>query len=350
MVIDVGVLFKAVDPLKPVNSIPMVIPAKIVKQVDLSSEVRDSNNARLVFGKRFSHSTSDELHLHRSPAGTRAITVSAVAEKKRAGKLELIGVPDAELTALRIDVPSAPADKPVYIRVRFVVDGSANMFRWLRVLGRRGGAVVDLRVHDPREGGTQLSTRAEIDGLDLPVEEMDAFFMLPERFLLAATNPPLAYTRTLEPERWRGYLRRYASGWFVRERLLVHRFSNHDAVTGQRTAINAATPFRGYMQFERTSGFRPVSDLVLPALLATLLIYGLFGPLALRSGPAEVFDRIGDVLGSELVNGIKNVYSLGVIGAASLVLGRIRKVRAAYRSLKRAFKEVEYRYFKAFGR
>lgn len=340
MVIDVGVLFEGTG-ASPVQAISMVIPARVVKQIDLHRKVVDSSNAKLIFGRTFESTDGSALTL----SGLGAVPVVRVGEVKVAKELETI-VSRGPLTALRVVIHGAPEPgRKAYLRVRFVVDSTTDMFRWHRVLFRRSGALIDLRVHDPREGSSARdSPLAAIVGKDKEVEKLDAFYMLPERFQITSQNPALEYTRTLEPGRWKSYLRRSAEGAFRREHILVHRWKS-------REPINDQNPFRGYMQFQRVPNFRPLTDTLLLVILVCAALYGLFGQFEFRPGPGDALDAVTKILGSELAAGIDIWFAGGVgIVAALGLITRVTRTRAAIRVGKRAFKELEFHWFKILGR
>jgi hypothetical protein len=281
MIIDIGVLFTPTDGIR-VKALEMVVPARVVKQIDLSKEVLNSDNARLIFGRHYESSTNETLKL--KGHGTVPVIAADVVEDE--AKLDRLTDEAAkELTALRVGLADTDHEGVRYTRIRFVVDNSTALWRWNWVLGRRSGAIIDLRVPDPREGGAGARAPAAILGRDLPIGNLEAFFILPERFHVSGQNPPLRYTRTLEGPRWRDYLRRGATGPLRHETLLVHRWSEQ----GEQDlpAVSADRPFRGYLQFERVPNVRAPSDLLLVALVVTGLSYAVFAHANLRSGVVD---------------------------------------------------------------
>ncbi len=340
MIIDIGVLYTP-DGNAPVTALEMVIPARVVKQIDLSKEVLDSENARLIFGRHYESGTSDTLILkERGPV--RVIAAISILDET---KLERItDEAQGQLTALRVGLAGAPANTAAYSRIRFVVDNSANLCRWNRVLGRRSGAIIDLRVHDPREGGAGANAPAAIHTRDLPIENLEAFFMLPQRFHIGGQNPPLTYTRTLEGPRWRDYLRRGASGPLRREVLLVHRWSKRSDEYGP--AVSPERPFRGYLQFERVPSLRAPSDLLLAALAVVLLSWAAFTQAHLRSGITSTANWVAgatEAFDHALLAGV----TLLIILTLAAKIGRVPKI---LRRVKRQLKIIEHRWFKTVGR
>jgi len=340
MIIDIGVLFTPDGPT-PVTALEMVIPARVVKQLDLSKEVLDSENARLIFGRHYVSVTTDTLKL-KNHEQVRVIAAATVEDE---GKLDRLTDEAArELTALRVKLAEVPEGATAYSRIRFVVDNSAPLCRWNRVLGRRSGAIIDLRVHDPREGGAGANAPAAIHERDLPIQNLEAFFMLPQRFHIGGQNPPLKYTRTLEGPRWRDYLRRGASGPLGREVLLVHRWSKRSDDVGP--AVSSERPFRGYLQFERVPSLRAPSDLVLVALAVVALSYAVFQEANLRSGVIDAGEWIAWAAQAGDHALLAGVTLLALLTFAAK-LGRVPKL---LRQAKRRLKIMEHEWFKTVGR
>lgn len=334
MVIDVGVMFKRAEDKPPLRSMPMVVPARVVKQINLSTELGSSATAQLIFGRRFESSDNKRLTL------------------KGPGPVSLVSVDDkldvdyhGDLTGVRVALGEVPSGL-CYIRVRFVVDGGGTMWRWRRVAGRRDGALIDFRVHDPREGGANRRVQVDFDGRDKPIESLEAFFMLPDSFQLSGENPELEYTRTLEGRRWQEYLNRSPEGLIRRERILVHRWKRTGSLDAP--AVSAQNPFRGYLQFNRRPAIRSVWDAILGGVVVAILLFALLRPLSLRSGPETVAEEMAhQVEGlAERVTG--SLVALGLAAVILLALQFVPKVRewvGKVRRAKRAFKWLEFQYF-----
>ena len=335
MLFDVGLMFKAEAGLK---AIAMVVPAPVARIINLSGELKDSSVGHLIFGRTFDVARPHTSQIVLNDLG--AVTIVSVGETK----LER-GFHDKYLTEVRVPVFNLPAPGTTcYARMRFTVDSGGVMWRWQRVLGRRNGALIDFRVPDPREGG-QDAIRGELEGRTKEIPELNAFFMLPERFQLRASNPELKYTRTLEGERWRPYLRRRVGGLVSRERVMVHRWAQDH--------VGEQSPFRGFMQLNREPGFSAVSDLALLCLLLAAVAYAAFRPLTLRSGPRDTANWIGARVG-DIADRL--VAALVAGGAIALVVGvvtvamRARKMPGAYIASKRALKKIEFWWMSRFGR
>jgi hypothetical protein len=194
-------------------------------------------------------------------------------------------------------------------------------------------------VHDPREGGSGADAPAEIHGRDLPIVNLEAFFMLPERFHLSGENPPLKYTRTLEGQRWRDYLRRYATGTFRREVILVHRWNKAGDL--EAPAVSGDRPFRGYLQFERVPSLRAPSDLVLLTLAVVVLAYAVFKHASFRAGIVDTGNWVGDTVAA--------IVALAAGFSIVALLALIERLKGL-RRLKRRFKVLEHKWFAKFGR
>jgi hypothetical protein len=340
MIVDIGVMFHA-EPEATVRALEMVIPARVVKQMDLSKEILDSENARLIFGRHFRSSDHHaiELRQHGRVPVVPVVTLSAPDRLDR-----ITDETSRELTAVRVELAAVPLEGKAYSRVRFVVDHSGSLWRWNRVLGRRSGAIIDLRVHDPREGGAGAHAPAQIHERDLPIGSLEAFFMLPERFHLGGQNPELAYTRTLDGRRWRNYLRRGVAGPLRREVMLVHRWGKHGEEA--EPAVSSEHPFRGYLQFERSPGLRATSDLLAVAIATTALAFAVFRGAGLRSGVVDGAKWLGHAaqVGDHIV--LPAGFGVAVL---LTVLTRLGKVPGRLRRVKRALKIVEHWWFQTIG-
>ncbi len=337
MVFDVGILFTPTGP-DPLKAITLVVPIRVVRTIDLSRDVVAADNGRLIFGRHYKSSTPTSIELD----GSGAIPVVGV------GPSPTVEV-DGALSLVRIQLGTGVPESgsSAYLRMRFVADSARPMWRWRWVIGRRNGALVDLRVHDPREGGSDPHFRADLQGRDKPIGKLDAFFMLPERFQVSGQNPELEYTRTLEGDRWVNYLHRSPYGTVRKEPILVHRWKRYGE--GTDPGVAADNPFRGYLQLNRMPGFRPATDTLFMALVTTLCVFAFLRPAALRSAPRSVVDALGDA-GAEAVNTVGDqIISAGVLGAIVVIYGLFSHAGRAPRflaGLKRRFKRLEYEWYR----
>jgi hypothetical protein len=345
MAFDVGVLFQ---PLAVAQVLEMALPVRAAPRVlDLSSTLNDATTGVLLFGKAFAGVTSDRLQL-KLGEGDEETEIDLVALEEK--KCEVSGVDD-ELTLAKLQLgPPAGAKNLSYVRVRFVVDHPGAMWRWQRVLGRRNGALIDFRAPDPRE--ERRRDRRHLVDRAKPMGELDAFFMLPERYRLQAANPDLKYTRTLEGEAWHKYLRRSLHGLSARrgshQRLMVHRW--HPELTdGAPKPVDREHPFRGFLQFNREPGFRAPTDLILASMVTCALLYAFFRPLALRHGVTDAGGWIGDRVSELVSSGLRILLAAGTIAVVSIIYNALRKGKqwpTLMRGSKRAFKRMEYMWFK----
>lgn len=267
MVFDVGLLIEAES---EVRAVELAVPLRIVPRVrDLSDVMGDDATARLIFGRRYLH-TGDQIRLRQLDRPRTVMDVHVLeTEHDGAGtdgipttlSLELDARPqergahDVDVRRLQVDEDAShekgpdPKKAPTvlrvaladplspgslgYLRTRLIVDHAGTMWRWTRVLGRRHGAFIDLRVPDAREGAVThqgLHRRAK------RLDRLEVFVILWDRYQLRGSNPELAYTRTLEAPAWKTYLRRSATG-LRRKNIMVHRWSARD--------VSRDNPFRG---------------------------------------------------------------------------------------------------------
>jgi hypothetical protein len=346
MLLDVGLIF---TPTSELRAIEMALPVRATPRIrDLVGTIGQTGVGTLLFGKSFDSVSPGELKLKLNPQDSEDLTT-----------LKLIGVDerksefvheDNDLVAVKLAlVGPAASGETAYIRTRFVVDHSATMWRWQRVLGRRDGVLIDFRVPDPRE--ERQHDRTTIESRAKPLQELDAFFMLPERFRLQAANPELKYTRTLEGRAWHPYLRRSVNGASAlrpgHQRLMVHRW-HPERVDGSPKPVGREHPFRGFLQFHREPAFRAPSDLALTGLLTAAILWALFRPLSLRDGFGNQLNWAGDRLAAVIHLGLGLYLTAGVFVVASAIytaVARWKKLPKLYRRAKRIFKRAEYKWF-----
>ena len=346
MLFDVGLMFRSVD---RITAIEMALPVRAAPRIrDLVGTISNPEVGTLLFGKSYNGHTADgQLLLKVKIDGaeeTKALQLVGVDEKKSNFFHE---DPSLVAVSLALSQPVEPGET-AYIRARFVVDHSGAMWRWQRVLGRRNGALIDFRVPDPRE--ERQHDRSPIEKRAKPMGELDAFFILPDRFRLQAANPELTYTRTLEGESWHPYLRRSVNGLSRyrpgHQRLMVHRWHPVDK-DGEARPVGRDRPFRGFLQFDRAPSFRAPSDLLLVVFATAAVFYLLFHPLSVNGKVGEDFDwleaRIDDLIRLGVV-----VIALIGIGFVYNIVSKWKKLPSLMKRLKREFKKAEYRWFKLF--
>ncbi len=325
----------------------MALPVRAAPRIrDLVGTMGSDKVGSLLFGRSYVGHHSDDKLLLKDRNGERELLLVGVDEKRSEFFHE-----DPHLVGVRLALRDPVGDvTEAYIRARFVVDHPGTMWRWQRVLGRRNGALIDFRVPDPRE--ELHHDRSSIEKRAKPLGGLDAFFILPERFRLQASNPDLTYTRTLEGEAWRPYLRRSVDGISKyrpnHQQLMVHRWHPVEANPKKAREVSRDQPFRGFLQFDRAPAFRAPSDVVLLVALMIGCLYLLFEPLTLRSDLDEVTVWAGDRV-SELV---KLIVALGIVGGLSLLyefIAKRKNLPRLFRQLKRGFKKAEYAWFKAWS-
>lgn len=328
MLFDVGVRFAATSDVK---GIEVALPIDSGKISDLSDMVTNHQHSTLIFGKDFDRASPGKLKLH---SVASELVVPTVNEHRCQQD------PDASekgLSVVRVSFnETTPTGSEAYVRIRFVADGVGDMWRWRRVLGRRNGLLIDFRSPDPREGSTKTH-RHDLTARALPINNLDVFFMLPDRFQLQVARPNATYVRTLEGRQWSEYLRRSPTWRWSRQRILVYRWYEQCA---SKDHI-----FRGFMQLNRYPAFRSTTDNIIGALLVAGLAYALFRPLELRQG---LNDAAGDVADAVWSTVLLVVAIGGVLGVSGLfVISKVRKTGSIWRSAKRWFKAwIEYRIFK----
>jgi hypothetical protein len=326
MLFDVGLRIQVAEPIQQID---LVVPvASVPRIVNLSDLVNKSDVARLLFGRHFDRVDNGVLHLHGAdPATIVHVDGDHTTTEETYKKHGLTIVP------LRLTAPLKP-QTCVYLRARLVVDHAGAMWRWNRALGRRNGALIDLRVPDPREGGAAPELPALYERA-LPLEQLEVFVMLPERFQLRAANPDLRYTRTLEGRAWKPYLRRSATGPLARERVMVHRWAAVDA--------SDKHPFRGFLQVARHPPLHSITDHVVTATAVVVAGLALFSDATVRPELVDAASAVGEALWSTVGKWV--IGGATVVALAAWGVGKVRKAPATFAKVKRAFKAVEYRWF-----
>ncbi len=341
MAFDVGVLLK---PQEQLHQVEIALPVRTAPRfIDLSDTLKDTNVGVLLFGKTFVGNSNDRLQLKLDPSG-----VTDIAPLRINAKDSDLAANDRELTVAKLAL-ARPADTGhlAYLRVRFVVDHAGTMWRWQRVLGRRNGVLIDFRAPDPRE--ESRNNRGHLEGRAKPIGELDAFFMLPERYRLQSANPELKYTRTLEGKAWDPYLRRSLNGLSANrgghQRLMVHRW-HPETPDGNPKPVDRVHPFRGFLQFNREPAFHAPSDLALGALLTAFALYVLFLPWldGVKTAADWIGDRVADLIGL----GVKAIIAAGVLAVGVFIwkaIQRRKELPAVFGHTKRLFKRAEYTWF-----
>lgn len=346
MAFDVGVLF---DPQQEVRKLEMALPVRTTPRlIDLSDTLKNNSVCALLFGKAFEGNLRNHLQLKLDPDNPNQVTdITCVGVDAK--QSELIAN-DRELTVAKLTLGSgaSPGNRS-YVRVRFVVDHAGTMWRWQRVLGRRNGLLIDFRAPDPREESRK--DRRSLEGRAKPIGELDAFFMVPERYRLQSSNPELKYTRTLEGKAWDPYLRRSLHGLSAygggHQRLMVHRW-HPETPQGNPKGIDRDHPFRGFLQFNREPAFRAPTDLALGALITSVALYVLFRPFTMRDGVAGAGEWVGDRVSGLVALGLKAFLAAGALAlliAAWKTIQRRKELPAVLGQMKRLFKRVEYQWF-----
>lgn len=351
MLFDVGLMFTPTN--GALEEIEMALPVRATPRIrDLVGTIGNSEVAALLFGKSYDGGSDSKLMLKLDEGGvtaTKEIRLVGIDEKASQFFYE-----DPHLVGVKLAlIEPVPQGRTAYIRARFVIDHPGTMWRWQRVLGRRNGALIDFRVPDPRE--ELQHDRSPIEKRAKSVEELDAFFILPERFRLQSSNPKLTYTRTLEGEVWRPYLRRSVNGISRfrpgHQRLMVHRWHPLES-DGTPRPVGRDRPFRGFLQFDRAPAFRAPTDLLLGVLLTSGVFYLLFRPLTLRRGVGDSVDWSGRRLADLVDLAVSLIAVIGIVAIASFgysLLAKYKNLPRIFQPIKRWFKKAEYLWFKIWS-
>ena len=243
--VEVGM---TLNPRVTISGIEIVLPFRVMgNPVDLADHIQnDRSIQRLLFTKESNYPTS---YARLSPT-------PQITEGKHFTKLVL---------AFDSNLSSGIGS---YLRFRAEVQDFGNRLQWRRAFGISTGATLDLRVSDLRE----LSHNEELhsrNGAILPIKVLRLFMITPVWIHYRYSSPPAHYLRLIESAGWEKYLNRKCH--------LGRAFSICQLTANE---ISRDTPFRGYIDYERSvvDTLTRISFLflVLGLLVGALLLVGIY--------------------------------------------------------------------------
>jgi len=197
---------------------------------DLHDRLIHQHTAELVFGGPVKIDR-DEITYDESPVALGRVDSSRRIEDKCG--------PDYSFWEIVISPPLAKG-KELYVRVRLRIARCGSTWVWRRSLGRKNGALVDLRVSDVREAvavGTWGAFRDRI----VPIEKLNLLVIAPDFLQMRAASPALRYMRLLESRAWENYLGQSPS-LRDRRRLIIYHWRSQKG-----EPVDVRTPFLAFL-------------------------------------------------------------------------------------------------------
>jgi hypothetical protein len=323
VVLDVGLLVKAGE--ESLDAVHLMVPGRTSDMKNLAGELMDAKVAQLIFAQRLdSVLSSPELRL--DLGSTDQPNVETVRLLSTQAEVETPAPATSDqVTVWKIGlVPALTLGQTGYLRVRFSYETPGRLLTWRRVLGRRNGALVDVRVADPREAvvgdrADELGQRSDA----VTIDSLYTFVMVSDRFRLGSGSPGLEYRRLLEGAAWTKY-QPYAQALGRGSRYVVYYWRERAPVSTQR-------PFRGFLQLERQPSFVPTSDLLVAALVVVAALGVVFYTDAVGEALGDASSAVTDLWGAATAIGVTAIALVAFLWRAQRARGR---VRSWYQSLE----------------
>lgn len=246
--LDIGLQLTA-SPTKPLTAFTLALPfdAEKIKwsgkdltwAQDLHEIIRKDDISSQVFGGPVTvvgNSTAgytlefrDGERWDLASVKVSGITLAAGAESNRRD-LSLWSVPLTDEIA---------AGETRYVRLRWSVFRTGNIWRWRRQWLSNSGVEVDFRVADVREALREEHER-EYWARVVPIEQVNLFLIAPPRLRARVASPALHYVRILEEGQWRDYLQ--GTRYFRPVRGMLVYYWRYPLRRGQATAPLLAQP------------------------------------------------------------------------------------------------------------
>jgi hypothetical protein len=266
---DVGLRLKGtVD--KKVTKIYLALPfsADGSGVEDLHDRLIHQHTAEIVFGSPVKID-GDEITYDDVPVVLGRVDTSKRIEDKCG--------PDYSFWEIAI-APTLAKDKELYVRVRIPIACCGSTWVWKRSLGRKNGALVDLRVSDVREA-VAVGTWGSFKDRIVPIQTLNLLVIAPDFLQMRAASPTLRYMRLLESRAWENYLGRSPS-LLGRRRLIIYNWRSQKG-----EFVDVKRPFLAFLDLSRDYGFvRPANHVRAAILIVAIAALGYgYGP-GLASG------------------------------------------------------------------
>ena len=288
---------------------------------DLGDCLLDQNVAHLIFGKPVKIQDSN-IDYGQGPLSVGNVPrTDARLVKERSDK-------DVSFWSLSVS-PPIESGKQAYLRVRFEIRNLGRAWKWKRSCLAKVWALVDLRVADVRQAISIPDCKA-FEPLIMPIERLNLFLIAPASLQLRVTSPPFHYMRLLEGSVWEPYLGR-RTDLMRSQKLVIYEWR------GEK--VEAANPFRAFIDLSREFGPTPLKYYV---LTVTLVLLALLIAYYLRPLAVPIYE-VGIGLLSQYVTQL----TVGAVATFLLWLlsytGPARKVLDVMRELSRKFDRWLYR-------
>jgi hypothetical protein len=264
---DVGLRLKGtVD--KKVTKLYMAFPfgAEGSGIEDLHDRLIHQHTAELVFGSPVKID-GDEITYDEHPVVLGRVDTSRRIEDKCG--------PDYSFWEIAI-APTLAKDKELYVRIRIRIARCGSTWVWKRSLGRKNGALVDLRVSDVREA-VAVEPWGSFKDRIVSIEKLNLLVIAPDFLQMRAVSPALRYMRLLESRAWENYLGQ-SPNLLGRRRLIIYHWRSQKG-----EPVDVKTPFLAFLDLSRDYGFvRPANHVRAAIFIVVMaaIVYGYGGGFA----------------------------------------------------------------------
>lgn len=253
---DVGLRLKGTGDQR-VSTFLLALPfGTTTKPIDLRSRLVDQRTAELVFGSPVTIQ-GRQIEYNRESVELGSIDSTEKLEDKSG----------ASHSVWRIQFAPALANAAeVYLRLRFEVSDSGQIWVWKRSLWRRNGAIVDVRIADVREG-VVASNWSGFEQSIVTLGKLNFLVIAPDFLRLRSVSPDLRYMRLLESPAWESYLGRVPNLNRGRRMIIFHwRYPDSGG-----HEIDVEHPFLGFLDLARDDPFSRTENHVRATLLLILV-------------------------------------------------------------------------------
>ena len=293
---------------------------------DLHDRLIHQHTAELVFGGPVKID-GDQITYDERPVALGRIDSSKRVEEKCGS--------DYSFWEIAISPPLAK-DKELYFRIRLKIARCGSTWVWKRSLGRKNGALVDLRVSDVREAVAVGSWGAFRDRI-VPIDKLNLLVIAPDFLQMRAVSPVLRYMRLLESRAWEYYLGQ-SPNILDRRRLIIYHWRSEKGAP-----VDVKNPFLAFLDLSRDYGFIRPANHVRSAILIVILA-------AIGYGYGMALARDAWTWASQFAQQNKLVSVLTGAGVITFLLGVLKSwpvIRTIVRVCRSAFLAVEYWYLKS---
>ena len=236
---------------------------------DLHDRLTDQQTAELVFGSPV-RIDGDKIDYDEHPVVLGRVDTSRRIDDKCGSDYSFWEIAIA---------PPLTKDQELYVRIRIRIARCGSTWVWKRSLGRKNGALVDLRVSDVREAVAVESWRAFKDRI-VPIVKLNLLVIAPDFLQMRAVSPALRYMRLLESRAWEKYLGQSPNPR-DRSRLIIYHWRSEKG-----EPVDVKRPFLAFLDLSRDYGFvRPANHVRSAIFIAVMVTIGYgYGATFAREG------------------------------------------------------------------